>query len=85
MVIKGIDSTISINGRQLKGDFDDATYNQIVVDLKNALETRPNQMTINEVFSVQDIINYKCPNGFSVQDNPTINQTEKLMDGNCIQ
>jgi hypothetical protein len=75
---------IKINGRQINETF---TPNEFI-KLKNKMENvlTSDFKSIQDVFSIEDIINYNCPNGFSVGEingEISVSQIKKLLNGNC--
>ena len=77
-----------ICGRQIKASFTDEEVASMIAEMKGIIATRPNQMIINEIFAMQDLVNFKCPNGFvftGLQGEIPVSRVNKLLDGVCNQ
>lgn len=73
-----------VQGREIKGSLTGYEYDSTVIALKADIDT--GKITINQEFAIQDIVNYKCPKGFSVGEMKggiTAAQVKALLDGNC--
>lgn len=77
---------IAVHGREIQENITPYELAQTRGALKQAIAERPHAMTINEAMAVEDIVNYSCPNGFSVgpvDGGITVAQINTLLDGNC--
>ena len=80
------DTSKKIRGRQLKKNLTLHEFNQVKNEMKNILSTRPTDISIQEQFAIEDIINFNCPKGFSVGEingSISVTQIQTLLDGNC--
>ena len=77
---------IAVHGREIQENITPHELDSTKAALKAAIATRPHEMTVNEAFAIEDIVNYNCPNGCSVgaiEGGSTIGQVNTLLDGNC--
>lgn len=75
-----------VQGREIRAELTPYQFDSIRDSLKEKLDKEPQNISVNQSFAIQDIINYNCPNGFSVGEvkgSITIEQVKTLLDGNC--
>ena len=75
-----------INGRHFK---ENLTTNELKVateTLISDIKARKDNFTLNEVFAIEDIIDYKCPNGVKIENftgKLSTNDLENMLNGKC--